>query len=285
MQWSKSETVNDSNILRRDALVSIWARGSRRGRIVLLCFFSLVLIRTGGQGAVRESIAALFADANALYQKGDFAGAERGYRQLVEKGFEGGALYYNLGNACFKQKKLGEAIYFWHKAKQELPGDPDVRENLELANLLVVDRVEVPADPLPLRWLDSAVHRLTITQESWLVLLLFVAANGLVAMHILAKNPRLAFRALIAALITGAFTLVFTCSLVWKIYEKSNRLEGVVTEQKVDVRSGPGTDNITVFAVHEGILLRIRGESGGWYQVSLPNGWSGWLQKNSVRVL
>jgi len=204
---------------------------------------------------------------------------------LIERGFEGGALYYNLGNACFKQQKLGEAIYFWQKARQRLPGDPDIRENLELASLLVVDRIEVPADPLPLRWLDSAVHRLTIAQESWLVLLLFMAANGLVALHMLVKSPRLAFRALISAFTAGSLALLFTCSLTWKIYEKANRQEGVVIEQKADVRSGPGTENITVFAVHEGILLRIRGESGGWYQVSLPNGWSGWLQKNSIRVL
>ena len=273
------------NLFHWNIRVSSRRRSPRRCPVVLLFIFCSVLIGINGQGAVRESIAVLLADANALYQKSDFAGAERGYRQLMERGFEGGVLYYNLGNACFKQQKLGEAIYFWQRARQKLPGDPDIRENLELANLLVVDRVELPADPLPLRWLDSAVRRLTVAQESWLVLLMFMAANGLLALHMLAKSAHLASRALISSLITGSLALLFTCSLAWKVYEKANRQEGVVIEQKADVRSGPGTENITVFAVHEGILLRIRGESGGWYQVSLPNGWSGWLQKNSVRVL
>ncbi len=230
-------------------------------------------------------MSALFDEANKSYQKGDFAAAERQYEQLLAKGVDSGELYYNLGNACFKQKHLGEAIYFWEKAKQKLPRDPDVRENLELANLLVVDRVEVPQDPLPVRWADKAVHFLTLTQDSWIALLLFVFANALFALSLLAKGPRLIRGALISALVTGFFVLVFGCSLAWKVYEKNYRLAGVVVEQKSEVRSGPGAENIVVFTVHEGILLRIRGENSGWYQISLPNGWSGWLEKNSVRVL
>ena len=230
-------------------------------------------------------MAALFEDANKSYQKGDFAAAERQYQQLLARGIDSGALYYNLGNTCFKQKHLGEAIYFWEKAKQKLPRDPDVRENLALANLMVVDRIEVPPDPLPLRWGDRAVHSLTTTQDSWITLLLFVLANGLFALSLLAKGPRVARNTLVSAFAIGFFVLFFGCSLAWKIYEKSHRPAGVVIEQKSEVRSGPGAENIIVFTVHEGILLRIRGESSGWYQISLPNGWSGWLEKNSVRVL
>ncbi len=235
--------------------------------------------------APRESTARLFGDANSLYQKGEYAGAERSYLQLLDKGIDDGALYYNLGNACFKQKKLGEAIYYWEKARQQLPGDLDVRENLDLANLLVVDRIEVPPDPLPMRWLDGVIHRLTIAQDNWMTAALFVASNLLFSVWLLTKGPRLAFRALFASLVSASLALLFGCSLGWKIYEKNYRREGVVVEQKVDVRSGPGQENITVFTVHEGIMLRVRGETGGWYQISAPNGWSGWLPGGSVRIL
>jgi tetratricopeptide (TPR) repeat protein len=237
------------------------------------------------QGASRETFSALFTQANSLYQNGDFGSAERLYRQLIEKGAEGGALYYNLGNACFKQRKLGEAVYFWEKAARRLPGDPDIKENLDLAALLVVDRIEVPADPLPLRSLDSMVHRLTINQDCWTVLLLFVIANIAFAIYIRARSRRLATYALTLVVMSGMFVVIFGCSLGWKLYEKNSRLEGVIVEQRADVRSGPGSENITVFTVHEGIQVRVRGESSGWYQVSLPNGWSGWLPKNAIMVL
>jgi tetratricopeptide (TPR) repeat protein len=233
----------------------------------------------------REALAALFLQANTLYQNGDFDSAERLYRQTMEKGADSGALYYNLGNACFKQKKLGEAIYFWEKARRRLPGDPDIRENLELAGLLVVDRIEVPPDPLPLRWLDSALHRLTINQDSWIALILFVLANIFFAAYLRARSRRSAIYTLTLAVGAGILFMAFGCSLGWKLYEKNSRQEGVIVEQKADVRSGPGSENITVFTVHEGIQVRVRGESSGWYQISLPNGWSGWLQKNAVLVL
>src|SRR5437867_9197539 len=80
-----------------------------------------------------QPLAGVFSQANADYQKGDFISAEAHYRRLLDAGVESGSIYYDLGNACFKQKKLGEAIYFWEKARQKLPGDRDVRENLELA--------------------------------------------------------------------------------------------------------------------------------------------------------
>jgi SH3-like domain-containing protein len=73
--------------------------------------------------------------------------------------------------------------------------------------------------------------------------------------------------------------------MTWKIYQVDHVREGVIIEQKVDVHSGPGTENITVVTVHEGILVRIRGESNGWFQISLPNGWNGWLPSSAIRIL
>ena len=70
---------------------------------------------------------------------------------------------------------------------------------------------------------------------------------------------------------------LFGCSLGWRIYEANNLQQGIIVEQKVDIRSGPGAQNVTVFTVHEGTKVRIRGDAPGWYQVSLANGWVGWL--------
>ena len=255
----------------------------RTARFGLLCLTAV--LATGGSAQPAESLPALFAEANDRYQKGDFASAERIYRRLMDAGADSGVLYYNLGNACFKQKRLGEAIYFWEKARQKLPRDRDVQENLALANLMIVDRIEVATDPLPVRLLDDAVHLLTAEQESWIILVLFAAANGLLAMHFLVRNSRASFAGLAGGLSAVFLLLLSGSSLCWKIYEKKHLREGIVVEQMAEIRSGPGTENMTVFTVHEGSKVRIRGEASGWIQVSLPNGWTGWLGKNSLRVL
>jgi tetratricopeptide (TPR) repeat protein len=229
--------------------------------------------------------AAAFQQANTEYQRGDFVSAERLYKALLQSGSDDAAIYYNLGNACFKQKKMGEAIYFWEKARRKLPGDPEIRENLELANLLVVDRIETPPDPLALRALDRAAHSFTIRQESWIVLLLWTSVNVALGLRFLGRSARLRSTALASSWGAGVLLVLFACSLGWKIHEARSRVEGVVVEAKADIRSGPGRENVTVFTVHEGIFVRVRGEAAGWYQVSLPNGWSGWVEKDVLRVL
>jgi tetratricopeptide (TPR) repeat protein len=258
----------------------------RIGRLFLF-FWSLLISAFvfGHTSPNKEMLAKVFAQGNTEYQRGNYASAERYYSQLLSSGVESGPVYYNLGNACFKQKKLGEAIYFWEKAQRMLPADRDIRENLELANLMIVDRIETHADPLPARILSMMLGFFTIAQESRVVLALFVVANLLFAISLVAKSNRNSSRALAAALVIGSLFIVFACSLTWKIYDANYRKKGVVIEQKVDVRSGPGAENITVFTIHEGITVRVHESANGWYQISLPNGWNGWLPQSFVRIL
>jgi tetratricopeptide (TPR) repeat protein len=232
-----------------------------------------------------ETYKDIFAQGNAHYRSGDFAAAERAYRTLVDGGIEDGAVYYNLGNACFKQKKLGEAIYFWEKARRRAPGDSDVTENLQFASLFLVDRLVVPQDPFPLRLLERAVHLFTFSGESNIVLGLFVTVNLLLGLSFLVRRPRFTFWMLTGICVAAFLLILFAGSLAWKIHQEKHFRQGVIVEQKVDIRSGPGTENVTVFTVHEGILVRVKGESNGWMQITLPNGWSGWLPGTSLRIL
>lgn len=248
-------------------------------------FISALLLDSAGAAAAADSPGGLFQQGNAHYQNGDFAAAERCYRQILEPGKDSSTVYYNLGNACFKQKRLGEAIYYWEKARRMLPGDLDVRQNLEVANGLIIDRIEVPEDALPVRLAASAAHLFTVAQESRIVIVLFLLINVFVSIHLLTRIPRLAYWALTATLATALLMLLFSASLTWKVYRQHYDREGVIVEQKVDVRSGPGQENVAVVTVHEGIIVQIRNESNGWFQISLPNGWNGWLPGSSVRIL
>ena len=166
-----------------------------------------------------------------------------------------------------------------------MPSDREIRDNLELANLLIVDQIETPEDPFPVRVLKEIRDLLTIRQETLFVLGLFIAANFLFFLYIVLKNSRHAFKALIGFLIAGSLTVLLAGSLAWKIYDRDFLRKGIVLEQRVDVHSGPGEENITVFTVHEGIKVRIHASTNGWCQISLPNGWNGWLPRNSVGIL
>jgi tetratricopeptide (TPR) repeat protein len=232
-----------------------------------------------------DSAAQAFYEANTQYQQGNYAAAQGYYLQALRAGIESGPLYYNLGNACFKLKRLGEAIYYWERAKQKLPGDADVLENLELSNLMIVDRIEVPPEPFPLRVLNRTIGFFTINQMSWFALILHLAGNCFLTFYLLVPAARFARRALAAGITIELLVILVAGVVAMKAYETRSNKEGVVVEQKVDVRSGPGAENITVFTIHEGIRVRVRSRVNDWYQVVLPNGWNGWLQQDSIRVL
>ena len=249
--------------------------------LFVLCLFSFNLYALPDQGFPEK----VFAQGNFEYQRGNYEAAERLYGRILNAGLDSGPLYYNLGNTCFKQKRLGDAIYYWEKAKRRLPGDKEIRENLELANLLTVDRIEVAASSWPLRILSRALGIFTIKQETWIVLGFFVGANILFALYLLSSSPRGSFRLLVAFVGLGLLSVVFACSLCWKIYDQDFRKRAVVVEQKVDVRSGPGPENIAVFTIHEGTRVQVYRFNNDWCQISLPNGWSGWLRQHSIRIL
>jgi len=262
------------------------ARTSARHALAALAAVSLLTLVVAGRLDARplgSSAAAAVAAGNAAYQRGDFAAAERDYRRAFDGGATGPTVSYNLGNACFKQRKLGEAIFWWEKARRVDPEDADVRENLEFARQLVVDRIEVPPDPFPVRVLRSASHLLPERTESWLLVSLLAAANGCFALWLFAERRRPAAAALFGLSIAVFAAMLIGASLAWKVAERSSLREGVVIEQKVDIRSGPGDENTVLFSVHEGTVVRVRGEAGRWLQVSLPNGWNGWLKAEAVK--
>jgi len=257
------------------------------GRVAFIswCLISLLPAILCAAPIENEAAALLFSKANKSYQSGDYTAASGDYLKLLGSGIESGSLYYNLGNARFKEGKLGEAIYYWEKARQEMPGDPDILENLELSHLLLVDRIDVPEDPLPVRIFDTFTNLLTIGQLGWLALSLYLIANLLLTACLLNLKPRWGFGLRIASVSVWALVLLLAGILTWRVYDVTHRRDAIVVEQKVDLRSGPGSENIVVFTVHEGIRVRVRNHVQGWYQVILPNGWNGWLQQQSIRIL
>jgi tetratricopeptide (TPR) repeat protein len=256
-------------------------RMARSISILALLFWAVSILAYAEPN--QDAPSGIFMQANSEYQKGNYAAAEAMYARILKSGVEGGPLYCNLGNACFRQKKLGEAIYYWEKALQKSPADQEISENLELANRLTVDR-QVTADPFPVRLLNGAISFLTIAQEGWLAFSLYFAANILFAIFLL-RNGRIAARALIGSLLIGTLFVLSAGSLAWKTYDRDFRKKGIIIEQKADVRSGPGVENITVFAIHEGLKVRVHESNNGWIQISLPNGWTGWIQQREIRIL
>src|ERR1017187_530030 len=101
--------------------------------------------------------------ANQLYDAGKFAEAAAAYEKIEPKTAH---VYYNLGNAWFRQDKRGLAILNYAQARRLAPRDPDILANLKFAQQrLGVDDVNTPPRAMQ-RFLRSVIECCTASEWS-----------------------------------------------------------------------------------------------------------------------
>lgn len=246
--------------------------------IVLITFF----LALGGAAPTRaETRQETFDRGNAAYGRGEFADAADAYRSLIGLGVQDPRVDYNLGNAELKLGRLGPAILHYERALRLVPGDVDVRANLDFARSQILDRVPVPEVSGPVRLTRGLQDRFGSDGQAIVFLVLAWCMIGLLTWC--ASRPGgwtpaagwvLAFLGLAASL-TGAS---------W--YATFVRIEAtpraVVMQAAVDVLAGPADSNAAVFTVHEGTTVEVRSEREDWLQVSLPSGLNGWVRRDAV---
>ncbi len=225
-----------------------------------------------------------FHQGNELYRAGDYAGALDAYLALFEEGTVSGSLYYNIGNAYFKAGDLGRAILFYERAKAELPGDEDVRANLELARSLAPDQIA----PLPGFWLSNvASWCLRIIPRAWLILIVaagYLVLAGALLYGLLASRPRLPTGQV--ARVAAAITLIFAANLAIREFGIGRPDRGVMIESEAEVQSAPSDDpSLHLFTIREGTVVRIDRRSDEWLEVVLEDGKVGWVRAGKVEPI
>ncbi len=96
-----------------------------------------------------------FQQGNEYYQQKHYDKAVETYEKLVQSGYEGTSLYYNLGNAYYRTGKVGYAILYYEKALKLSPGDDDIIHNLNIANLKIIDKVESLPEFFLFQWWEG----------------------------------------------------------------------------------------------------------------------------------
>ena len=93
-----------------------------------------------GQSAAVDA----FNQGNESYRQGQYQQARDQYLEVVGAGVADPRVFYNLGNACLKAGRLGEAVLWYHRALRLDPRDADLRANLRFAEELRFDQTGPP---------------------------------------------------------------------------------------------------------------------------------------------
>jgi hypothetical protein len=240
-----------------------------------VCSTALLVVSLVSPAHAQEEI---FERGNQLYQEGDYEGAIEAYQAVISAGFDSPDLHYNLGNAYFKAGELGRSILAWERGLDRAPGDPDIAENLELARSLTADAIE----PMPRFWLFSAISWwVGLLPRGWLITLVaagWVGLTGGTILRILARGRETRQVAGWVTVTGGLVVVLLGTNLLVRELGIGETDRGVILADVVPVRSAPAEDdNLTLFEVHEGTLVRIDQRAGSWAEVVLEDGKVGWV--------
>jgi tetratricopeptide (TPR) repeat protein len=227
--------------------------------------------------------------ANHLYDAGQYSQAAQGYQQLVDQGFVDSALFYNLGNAYFKQADYGRAILNYRRAEQLAPRDPDIKANLELARTQIVGQSQETETHEGLfssvgRWTQQwlTVNELAIAVLTVWVLFVFLM---IIFSHI-PKATMLREGVAYLVIITGLVLIAGIVSLGSRVYLANTQPEAVVLAQEVNVTSGPGAHYVTEFTLHNGAEVRLLESRGNWTRLALADDkLQGWVPTTTLEAV
>jgi tetratricopeptide (TPR) repeat protein len=251
------------------------------------CFPTLVLIlllssAKGSVGAQTQDVSGIFQAGNQYYAQSNYKAAVEQYQRVLEFGVVSDVVLYNLANAHFKNNQLGSAILCYEKAQRLSPNDREITENLNFARARIADKVERPPEGVVFSQLRRITNWLSLDTETALAVTFFFAANCAFALFWLDMIPRLSRIMLYCSIALLTLFLILAASNLVRIYWQETVHEGVILVEKADVLSGPASDSPILFSVHEGLKVRIENDLPDWVQISLENGWNGWVKKDAL---
>jgi len=221
-----------------------------------------------------------------FFQKSQFDEAKNEFQNCLTAPQYRASALYNLGNVAFRQQKLGLTLAYYRRFLAHFPFNKEARHNLQVAwNVLKIKSIPGPVSTYEtLRNQFLSLFSADVALGAVLITLLLCGRTALkyARRRAEARNQEDEHPAIPGSLFVFSALLVVTliiCSL--KIYD-STVARATVIASKVDVKSGPGEANPTLFEVPEGLELLILDSHDGWFQVMYPGGLTGWVPETSV---
>ncbi|HUJ09365.1 MAG TPA: tetratricopeptide repeat protein [Verrucomicrobiae bacterium] len=245
--------------------------GSRIPKAVCFCLF-LLCAQLSFAGTTSD-----FRAANKLYDEGKFPEAAAAYEKITPKTAN---VYYNLGNAWFREGKLGLAILNYERARRLTPRDPDVLANLRFAEQrLGVEDVNTPPRAIQ-RFLHSVVVSHTPTEWGafelvalWLTLL---AVAGCIFL------PRAHTAFLVVAIIGFLGFGASAFALGYEAITRHTAPQAVVVIDDSEARFAPLPESTVHFKLAEGTKIVIREDRDQWLLVERADGQQGWVKSDAI---
>src|SRR5205814_5936534 len=233
-------------------------------RAFLQIIFCLFVVSPAGNAATSED---MFAKASTEFNAGNFKAAITDYGAVVQSGEWSANLFYNLGNAYFRDSDFGRAILNYERALQLDRTHPEADANLRIARDQT-HSLELAPSPLEKYLTFASARSFTIAAA--------VFFWGTIILVTLGRRKAL----------WATVGLLLTASCALAAYKLENGTRGqalaVVVADNAEARVATADSAKSVLALPPGSEVVILQERGDWSYAALPNDQRGWISTKAV---
>jgi hypothetical protein len=215
------------------------------------------------------------------YNNGNYQLAIQEFEDILKHDWESPELYYNLGNAYYRQKLVSGSIWAYEKCLALFPSHKDALYNLSLANLNVIDKIDLPELPIYLKWYETIRNYFSL--QDWIKLfvmslflfMLLITIRKIFFQNWLKSIENILIIELILITLLSGHTFI----------ELNSNSEGIIYSHTVIAYSEPNEYSSKIVEVHEGLKVNILDLNDDWVNLELIDGTIGWILKSQIREL
>ncbi len=219
------------------------------------------------------------------YADAQYDSAAIAFQKVLNSGYHAAELYYNLGNAYYKQNEMPLAILNYERALKMDPNNEDVLFNLKLANTRIQDKIETLPLLFFVRWYIGLYMMFSVDVWAKIALVLFAVFALFSLFYFLGRSlfmRKTGFYLALVFLILSSTALFFSFE---KNSSEKQRAEAIVFKPSVTVKSSPNSKGVDLFVIHEGTKIRLIDQVGNWGKIKIANGSIGWIELKTIELI
>ena len=226
------------------------------------------------------------AEADALYEKGDYSEAAAAYKSLLRTHGVAAEVYYNLGNCCYKLDDIPGAVLNYERALLLSPGDADIRANLAMARGRTTDRVVPPSEMFFVTWWRDLSNSMNLAAWTWLGIVSFVLMLVGLLLYMLVTPLVIRKVGFYGAVVLLLVTIVTNLAALSQHLSLTRRQTAIIFAPAVTVKSSPSYTGTDLFLIHEGAKVEILDNSmKEWMEVKFEEGKQGWIPVDAAEII
>ena len=248
----------------------------------LVYIFMFILVSQTLFAADRDS---LWVRANDAYSLGEYSTALDIYNHIERDGYVSARLWYNMGNTCYKLQDDGKAILYYERALKLDPSNSDVKHNLEIARLKILDKIEVVPEFILTTWIKDLRNSMSSDKWGWIGIVMLMVTALLVLGFRFAPKSSQRKASFVFACVTLLMVLAsFAFSMSLRANVKSQE-SAIVLAPVSNVKSAPNSTGGNLFILHEGTKVELLEQVGGWSRIELSDGRQGWMMSKDFEII